>query len=561
MIDSALKDANILIVDDKNSNIDILEGLLEEFGYQNFKSTMDPRQVVSLFNSFKPDLILLDLMMPYLSGYEVMDQIKELVPVNTYLPILVLTADISREAKEFALSGGAKDFLSKPFDLNEVGLRIKNLLETRYLHQQLENQNFILEEKVKERTAELKKSNIDLISALEKAEESNELKSAFLRNISHEIRTPFNGLLGFMTMLQSDEVSKIERDEYIEDLNISANRLMNTLNAIIEISQIQSKVIKCNASKFNICNLADKLVGEFMPEAQRKGLEFKLNNNLPGNLELIDTDEGKAYPILSILINNAIKFTREGSIEFGFTIIKKPEGEVGWFDGAPEPVSGTTGLEFYVKDSGIGIAQDKLQIVFNHFRQADVSSTRPYDGTGLGLSIAKAYAEMLGGIIRVESEEGKGSVFYFTLPYGAEPELQTVAGNVVPEVAKKNMAENLKILIVEDDEISEKLIAFMVKTKSKEILIAKTGDEAVETFRNQPDIDVVLLDINLPKMDGYKVAREIRQFNKDVVIIAQTAYGLNDDREKAIAAGCNDYIAKPINQKLLIDLIQKWLNV
>ena len=173
MIDSTFKNANILIVDDKVANIDILAGLLQIQGYTNIKTTTDPRLVVSLFKSFNPDLILLDLMMPYLTGFEVMVQLKELIPDGTYLPILVLTADIAVEAKQRALAGGARDFLAKPFNLIEVGLRIKNLLFARYLHQQLQNQNLILEEKVRERTIKLEKTNVDLVAAKDKAEESD----------------------------------------------------------------------------------------------------------------------------------------------------------------------------------------------------------------------------------------------------------------------------------------------------------------------------------------------------------------------------------------------------
>ena len=201
MIDSTYKNAKILIVDDKEVNIDILTGLLDIQGYHNLASTTDPRLVVGLYQSFQPDLILLDLMMPHLTGYEVMDQLKEIAPADVYLPILVLTADITTEAKQKALRHGANDFLSKPFDLIEVGLRIENLLFTRFLHQQSLNQNQILEVKVKERTAELEKSNAELIVAREKAESGDRLKTAFIRNISHEIRTPLNGILGMYQVL------------------------------------------------------------------------------------------------------------------------------------------------------------------------------------------------------------------------------------------------------------------------------------------------------------------------------------------------------------------------
>ncbi|MCL4481417.1 MAG: ATP-binding protein [Bacteroidetes bacterium] len=423
MIDSTLKNANILIVDDQETNIDILVGLLEMQGYTNIETTIDPRLVVGLFKSFNPDLILLDLMMPYLTGYEVMEQLKALIPHSTYLPILVLTADITVEAKQRALSCGAKDFITKPFDLIEVGLRIKNLLETHYLQKQLENQNYILEEKVKARTFELEETNIKLIAAKDKAEESDRLKTAFLNNISHEIRTPFSGILGFLSLIQDNDLTASERDEYISFVNKSANRLMNTINDIVEISQIQTGQMKVNVSETNISELTSGIYNHFKTDAESKGLKFCINNDLPINIEYIYIDSYKLNAILTILIGNAIKFTKTGSIEFGIKL--KVACELGTLGGPVEPtekVSAPAELVFFVKDTGVGIPENKQQAIFERFRQADGSNSRQFEGSGLGLSIAKAYVVMLGGKIWVESEEGKGSTFYFTILKKVEPE-------------------------------------------------------------------------------------------------------------------------------------------
>ena len=397
MIDSTFKNANILIVDDKVANIDILAGLLEIQGYSNIKTTTDPRLVVSLFKSFNPDLILLDLMMPYLTGFEVMVQLKELIPDGTYLPILVLTADIAVEAKQRALAGGARDFLAKPFNLIEVGLRIKNLLFARYLHQQLQNQNLILEEKVKERTIKLEKTNVDLVAAKDKAEESDRLKRAFLNNISHEIRTPSNGILGFFELLQDHDLTSSEKDEYVGIFNQSAYRLINTINDLVEISQLQTGQIKLSISETNIKVLVNEIFNRCKYMATDKGLEFKIQNNIPDTNKCVHTDSKKLNAILFHLIDNAIKFTKAGSIEFG---IRKIDDY----------------LEFSVKDTG-GISENKHQAIFDRFMQVDASDTREFEGSGLGLSIAKFHVEMLGGKIWVESELEKGSAFYFTIPY------------------------------------------------------------------------------------------------------------------------------------------------
>jgi len=225
-------------------------------------------------------------------------------------------------------------------------------------------------------------------------------------------------------------------------------------------------------------------------------------------------------------------------------------------------VSTSSELEFFVKDTGVGIRNEQQGFIFERFRQASESLNRNYEGAGLGLSISKAYVEMLGGKMRLESAEGAGSAFYFTIPYqnsvqeenapGSSPSGNKTDNSIVPESLK------LKILIAEDDEGSAKFISLAIKTFGKEILQSQTGFQAVEICRNHPDIDLILMDIKMPEMDGYEATRQIRQFNKEVIIIAQTAYALEGDGEKAILAGCNDYLSKPIQRERLTDLMQKY---
>ncbi len=403
---------------------------------------------------------------------------------------------------------------------------------------------------IKEDTTEKKKILDDLVKAKEQAEESNNLKKAFLNNISHEIRTPFNGILGFLRLIKDDpDLTNDERAKFIDIINESAFRLMNTINDIVEVSQIQAGQIKAVISEINIRSLMDKLFGQFKTSCEFQGLKFVINNQLPPNIDSISTDFKKVYSIISILIGNAIKFTKTGSIEFDICIVNKAGSKL-------------SKLQFSVKDTGVGIGKDKLHVIFDRFRQADSTSTRQFEGSGLGLSIAKAYVEMLGGTIWVESEEGVCSTFYFTLPYNVGPEEKIDAKSVVVIDKTNNQIDpkvsGLKILIVEDDKVSEMLIDITIKTHGKEILKAKSGNEAVEICRNNPDIDLILMDIQMPLMDGYEATRYIRQFNKKAIIIAQTAYSLSTDREKAIEVGCNDYIAKPINKDELLGLIQKY---
>ncbi len=239
----------------------------------------------------------------------------------------------------------------------------------------------------------------ELLKAKLQAEESDRLKTAFLNNISHEIRTPFNGLLGFLSMLQSDKLSKEDRDEYISFINENAHRLMHTINDIVEISMIQTGQLQADISDCNIKSLTYELFGLYKTEAESKGLKFKINSSLPKDIEHISTDSQKLNAILSVLLGNAIKFTQKGSIELNLQ--KKDES-----------------IEFSVKDTGVGIPANKQQAIFERFMQADVSNTRRFEGSGIGLSIAKAYVEMLGGTIGVESNTGEGSRFYFTIGIG-----------------------------------------------------------------------------------------------------------------------------------------------
>jgi len=390
---------------------------------------------------------------------------------------------------------------------------------------------------------ERKRAEEELIIAKEKAEENDQLKSAFLANMSHEIRTPMNGILGFAELLKKPNLTGEEQQKYIRIIEKSSGRMLNIINDIIDISKIESGQMEVIISDTSINEQIEYIYAFFKPNIEQKGIQFSFKNSLPAKEAIIKTDREKIYAILTNLVKNAIKFTHAGSIEFGY----EKKGKY---------------LEFFVKDTGSGVSEQQQEIIFERFRQGNDLITEFTEGTGLGLSISKAYVEILGGKIWVESDpEGKsgekGSIFYFTIPYNAEPDSKTVIKNVISADEEENQINNLKILIAEDDETSEMIITMAVKMFSKEILKTKTGDGAVEACRNNPDIDLVLMDIKMPDMNGYEATRQIRQFNKDVVIISQTALGLTGDREKAMKAGCNDYISKPFVIEELKELIRK----
>ncbi len=383
---------------------------------------------------------------------------------------------------------------------------------------------------------ENKRAEEKIKAALKKATESDRLKSAFLANMSHEIRTPMNGILGFTGLLKKPQLSGEEQAKYISIIEKSGNRLLNTINDLMDISKIEADQMEVQISKVNINNKMEDLYDFFKPQFDKKGIRLSFTNALSKEKANINTDREKLYAVLTNLIKNAFKYTHKGRVEFGYDIKDND-------------------LEFYVKDTGIGISADRQNAIFDRFIQADIEDKNVYEGSGLGLSISKAYVEMLGGKIRVESKEGLGSQFYFTIPYNADTETISKSKEE-PEVTGEHLDKKLKILIVEDEETADMYLSIVLENIGKEILHATTGIEAIDICRKDPDIDLIMMDIKMPEMDGYEATRKIREFNKDVIIIAQTAYALVGDREKSLEAGCDDHISKPIDPTLLTELIK-----
>ncbi len=537
-----LKDAKILIVDDEPANIEILEDLLDLNGYLNFKSLSDSRKVQDTINSEKPDLLLLDLMMPHFNGFQIMENLKAKGLIDGFMPIMVLTADITTETKQNALLAGASDFLTKPFDLTEVSLRIRNLLFTVYLLIQQRDYNIILEERVRERTAELRQLNSELIKAKEKAEENNKLKTFFLSNISHEFRTPLISILGFSQILGS-ELDNNDYKEYAKLINDSGSRLEKTLNDLIFLTDIESKKIGATFSKIDLIEYVKVLSGEFQHRIENNGLKYETHFEEP-QLELYTDKELLKY-VLDNVIDNSIKYTKKGSVKL--EVLKD-------FD------DGQSIVIIKVSDTGIGIDSESLKKIFQAFRQGSEGYSRKYDGMGIGLTVCKQFIEILHGKIDISSIPGMGTDVYIKLPaVHTEDELKEkieIKRQEIIELVTSIETSKPHLLLVEDN-YGNRVLYQKILQEDFDVVMAIDGISAI-AMTEVNNYDIILMDINLgPGIDGIETFNRIKKFAnyKDVPIVAVTAFGAMDERSKFISYGFADYIQKPVLKEEFIALI------
>jgi len=547
---------NVLCLEDVLKDAELLNEMLVDAAYLvSMDIASCEKEYIDFLKGKNYDIILSDNSLP---NFDVFSALKVAHALKPEIPFICVSGTIGEDKAVELLKQGATDYIIKD-KMGRLSFAVQSALEENRMQKELSSQNKLKEKRAEElviankelafQSKEKEKRGEELTIAKAIAEKSNQLKSAFLANMSHEIRTPMNGILGFSELLKNANLSGEQQQKYIEVIEKSGKRMLNIINDIVDISKIEAGLMNKEIKDSNINEQIEYINTFFKQEVEAKGMQLFFKNTLPAKEAIIKTDREKLFAILTNLVKNAIKYSTEGYIEIGY-VLKMGEESVNH--------SQNKELEFYIKDTGIGIPKDRQKAIFERFIQADITDKMAKQGTGLGLSISKAYIEMLGGKIWVESEEGIGSTFYFTLPYNVELKEKNSAKDIEASDSSANHIKNLKILIAEDDKISEMLLSINVSKFSDEILKASTGTETIEICRNNPDIDLILMDIQMPEMNGFKATRQIRKFNKDVIIIAQTAYGLTGDREKSIEAGCNDYITKPINKPELDSLIQKY---
>jgi len=375
----------------------------------------------------------------------------------------------------------------------------------------------------------------ELIKAKEKAEEGDRLKTAFLQNISHEIRTPLNAIVGFSLLLGEDDIDTKTRNSYIEIITESSNHLLAILNDIIDMSSFEAGAIKIYKEQVNVNAILKNLHRRFRIEAEKKQISFTYYLDLADEHSGLTTDGTRIQQILSNLIENALKFTKRGTVKFGYHL----KGD--W-------------IEFYVYDTGLGISKEDQKKIFNRFCQIEDPSTKQFRGLGLGLSIAKAFTELLGGQLKLVSEPGEGSVFYLTIPFE-----RPVKENDSPVIQAKGkmyaFRERKKILVAEDTDSNFMLLKHYLSGLNAEVVHASDGNEAVEMALKHAEFDLVLMDVKMPVMDGFTATRKIKEKRPDIPVVIQTAYV--SDMAKAIECGCDGFLTKPYDSYKLENIIMK----
>lgn len=513
----------VLLVDDRKENLFSLGSLLEDLNLEIYKA-QSGSEALSLMVDHDFSLALLDVQMPEMDGFELAELMRGAEKTQS-IPIMFITAASPQSG--FVFKGyelGAVDFLYKPVNPQILKSKVKVFVE------------FALQKK-------------QLLLAKEAAENANHLKSAFLANMSHEIRTPLGAVMGFAQLLDDESLTKADRELYISTIQRNGQSLKHLIDDILDLSKVEAGHLEVENETFSLNELLEDVFTPLNNVAQAKNLTllYEVDANLPAKAI---SDCKRIRQILMNIVGNAIKFTEKGSVVLTANIQK---------------VNATQSkLIFSVKDTGVGILTEQKERLFKPFMQADNSVTRKFGGTGLGLALSRRLANLLGGdLVLAESTLGKGSTFVATVQVEnvkseEDAKLFSRSAGATRSSGPNKSIEGIRILVVEDSPDNQLLIEVMLKRHKVKLEFANNGEEGIQKA-TASNFDIILMDIQMPIMDGYMAVKKLRERSYRGPIIALTAHAMNEEREKCLNAGCNDFLSKPIDLKQLVEKVSNYV--
>lgn len=509
----------VLVVDDSLTTRKLIGRYLSKSEYR-VAFAKDGSDALKKVKSNSFDLILLDIILPDIDGFEVCKRLKSGEAKDVPVIFFTIRNDIESIKKGFEMGG--VDYISKPFNKEELLLRVKTHID-------------------------LKHSRERLVVAKDLAEKSEKQKIDFLSNMSHEIRSPMNTIVGFSELLTDKGLSEEERQKYIKIIIKSGYHLLHVINEILENSKQENGDLNIFNQKFSLKDFMVEIHGEFKLRNTNPNVEVRLNIPKLETYEF-ECDKMRLQQVFDNLMSNAIKFTPKGTIEMGFDL---PHGQR------------SKSLEFYVKDTGVGISKEKQSIIFERYGQVEDIYTKTLEGTGLGLPITKEIVKAMGGALTLNSEYGKGSVFKFSLPYFEEP-MNTTNSESSDDKYSSSLTGNWQdktVLIADDIEVVLTFFKHAFRNTGARLLLAKNGQEAWELFKeNKGKVDLCFLDVQMPVMNGLDLAIKIREVDKDIPLIAQTGLAFNITPQDAYNAGYNDCLYKPVKIKNLQKILDRYFD-